>query len=96
MAQRYGCVHASNPAAGQSSFHSKGNGKPRSKWCTYCHGEFWTETGKWGVFVWNYNRSAYKRADAVKLFEVENAAHRFAEAGAHDNLCVRWSPDVVI
>lgn len=93
MAYKYECQLKNHKGSGWSSFHSKGNGKPRGVKCKYCGGGFIVERGKWGVFVYQYDRSKggdYPRENAVKLFDSLSAAERMADANADKNYCVRW------
>lgn len=88
-----------SPAAPTSTTHrcmnaistlcTRGNGKPRSKRCRYCGSALLTSTGTWCTFVWQ-GENRYALADAVGTFRSEAAARRAADAGAHDNLVVRF------
>lgn len=89
MAYKYECEHKDKAGSGWSSFHTKGNGKPRALKCKYCGGGLYVERGKWGVFVWD-GRGDYKREDAVKLFESYEKAEELVYADADKNYCVRW------
>ena len=90
LAQRYWCQHR-DVVPWQRSFHSAGNGKPRSKRCTYCRGPFVTEFGLWGVFGWRGD-GRYPREAAERTFTRELAAEdwRLDHAGAGNSLVVRW------
>jgi hypothetical protein len=88
-ASRYECSLKTN-AGWQSSFHSAGNGKPRSKRCTYCGGAFRIETGLWGVFVWS-GENRYPLEAALKTFVSPTAAQKFADVTS--NGVVRWLPE---
>ncbi len=90
LAQRYWCQHR-DVVPWQRGFHSAGNGKPRSKRCTYCRGPFVTEFGLWGVFGWRGD-GRYPREAAERTFTRELAAEdwRLDHAGAGNSLVVRW------
>jgi hypothetical protein len=92
LASRYYCSLRDKP--GQlSGLHAAGNGKPRSKTCTYCRGQLVTETGLWGVFEWRGD-GRYRREAAENTFTRELAAEdwRLDHTGAGTSLVVRWIP----
>lgn len=93
-ATRYRCL-VKDRADWQSPFHAQGNGKPRAKWCTYCHGQLLIERGWHGVFEHSGGTGRYPASDAVKVFASPTAAQRYAD-GNGDNLVVRWIPDLVL
>ena len=76
LASRHYCSLRDRPGQ-RSSLHTAGNGKPRSKTCTYCRGPLTTETGLWGVFEWRgdgrYRREAAEKTFARELAEIGRA-----------------------
>ena len=89
LATRYECILRMD-AGWQSIFHSFGNGKPRSKRCTYCNGALHVMTGLWGVYVWS-GENRYPLNDALRTFVSPTAAQRFADATT--DRVVRWVPE---
>lgn len=90
LATRHECSLKHRHGSAWSSFHSGGNGKPRSRRCTYCGGEFRTEQGWHGVFEWRGD-AHYDIADAARLFTSPAAAQRYADTHP-GQLVVRWVP----
>lgn len=90
IAKRHYCISAANDGYG-SQFHTRRDGSPRSKTCTYCRGRLVVETGLHGVFVWTGD-ARYPAENAVKTFISPTAAEKYARAHAHDNLVGRWIP----
>jgi hypothetical protein len=72
-ATRHYCSLRDHPGAGWRSGHTVRNGKPRSQWCTYCHGALIIETGLWGAFGWDGSGS-YPLENAVRTFTSETRA----------------------
>lgn len=88
LAKRHYCISAAS-SGWQSGFHTKRDGAPRSKNCTYCRGELIVKEGLHGVFVWEGD-ARYPVEKAVKTFTSPAAAQKFADKHAKDNLVVRW------
>ncbi len=100
LARRHYCEHQDNPAAGLSTFHTRGNGKPRTKRCTYCGGRLVEVTGLWGVFEWRGD-GRYRLADAIRTFTIESRADAWTRSQAGmatypAGLVVRWMPDSLL
>jgi hypothetical protein len=102
MGTRYGCPNRSRPGAGLS--HSSGYGKPSRKFCAGCHGELYTEQGRWGVFTWQGHDGRYRYEDAESTYISARTADRHADtlndadraAGIEPRYVVRWIPEQAI
>jgi hypothetical protein len=92
LATRYRCISASSIAG----HHTSGNGKPARKKCAYCGGQFYAETGLYGVFHWVPQATVNDYAEGKAL----HTSHREAPmqkitddayaASADSDLVVRW------
>lgn len=88
LAKRHYCIAAAS-SGWQSGFHTKRDGAPRSKNCTYCRGTLVIQEGLHGVFVWQGD-ARYPAVHAIKTFASPAAAEKFARANADKNYVVRW------
>lgn len=88
LAKRHQCLYGAS-SGWQSQFHTKRDGSPKSKTCTYCRGPLIVEEGLHGVFVWA-GENRYPAENAVKTFVSPAAAEKFARANADKNYVVRW------
>ncbi len=88
LAKRHYCISAANDGY-RSQFHTKRDGAPRGKTCTYCRGKLVVQEGLHGVFVWAGD-ARYPVESAVKTFTSPAAAQKFADKNADKNYVVRW------
>ena len=77
LATRYACRNAGKEWAGLT--HTSGNGKPSRKRCANCRGEFYVQTGLWGVFTWTGD-GRYPEAAALRTFTREPLAQAYVDA----------------
>lgn len=92
LGTRYYCASRSS----LSGSHTEGHGKPSRKKCAYCGGQFYTESGLWGVFhyVPQAKASDYSEAKALRTFTRPGPAEKIADdayaANRESDLVVRW------
>jgi hypothetical protein len=92
LAARYYCASRSSIPGN----HTEGEGRPKRSKCGYCGGQFYTETGLYGVFHWKAGATVndYSEAKALHLFASSKPADKIADdayaADSDSDLVVRW------